>query len=168
MQQNKLDRIEAQLRELASRYAGMVRGKSVAPPKAAAVAAKIKQLQEERNQLLQEQRKSLRAALPDDEEVRAEVYFALLKLPIIADFLYDATVALRSMLTKLGMNELTMTEQVKQMKAIAHRMSSTLDDFPNTSKILSNDDTLINALHKKVDSFLLQQIKKLEKEKETV
>lgn len=165
MTTKQIDRIDSQLKQLAGEYRSIVRGNAVLPPKAAKLIAKIRELEDEKTRLIQQQRTTLRKALPEDEKVRGEVYLALLKLPIIADFLYDATLGLRSLLSKHGINELSLTDQVKQLKTISSRLALTLDEFPSTSELLSRDDTLIDALHKKVDSFLLRRMEEADKQR---
>lgn len=160
------ERIDAQLKKLTAEYRATIRSQAVLPPKAAKLIVRIRELEKEKTRLLQQQRTSLRKALPDDERVRGEVYLALLKLPIIADFLYDATVSLRSLLSRHGIDELTLTDQVKQLKAISGRLALTLDEFPGTSELLSKDDTLIDSLHKKVNSFLLRRMEEASKANE--
>lgn len=164
MPTNPIDRIDMQLQQLAREYRTIVKNNAILPPKAAKLIARIRELEEEKTRLLQQQRTTLRRALPEDDKVRGEVYLALLKLPIIADFLYDATLGLRSLLSRHGINELSLTDQVKQLKAISARLALTLDEFPATSELLSKDDTLIDALHKKVDSFLLRRMEEADKQ----
>lgn len=153
-----IERIDKQLAGLHAAYRDAMRGRVVPSPQAAKITARINALRKEREAILTNQRHTLRSQLPDDETQRSEVFLHLLKLPIIADFLYDATLALRGTLKKYGVNELTLTEQVQQLRDISARMALTLDQFPGTSALLAKDDTLIDALHRKVDSFLVNRI----------
>ena len=133
MPTNPIDRIDTQLQQLAREYRTIVKNNAILPPKAAKLIARIRELEEEKTRLLQQQRTTLRRALP-------------------------------SLLSRHGISELSLTDQVKQLKAISARLALTLDEFPATSELLSKDDTLIDALHKKVDSFLIRRMEEADKQ----
>ena len=154
-----IQRIDQRITELTVEYSRAIAGKSVLPPKAKTIAAKIAQLRQERERLIADERHSLGALLPTNPDERNEIYRLLVKLPIISDFLYGACVELQSTLRRHGLNELTLSRRVGRIKEEAKEFAFMLSNFPELEKILSADDTLIEALNKKVDSFLSQRMK---------
>ena len=154
-----IQRIDSRLAELSAEYSRLTLGKAVLPPKAKTIAAKIAQLRQERDRLIADERHSLGTLLPTNPDERNEIYRLLIKLPIISDFLYNACVELQGVLKRHGLNELTMTRRVGQISEMSKDFAFLLSEFPELEKILSADDTLIEALNKKVDSFLSQRMK---------
>lgn len=154
-----IQRIDNKIAALRSEYAALTRGCAVVTPKARKVADRIARLNEERLQIAVEQRHSLGSLLPKDPDKRNEIYHKLVKLPLIADFLYSACVDLSGTLAAIGLNELTMMEQVSRMKNLSKELAFSLSQFPELENILSADDSLISALDKKVDSFLTRKMK---------
>ena len=154
-----IQRIDQRITELTAEYSRAIAGKSVLPPKAKTLAAKIAGLKAERDRIAAEERHSLGSLLPTDPKQRNEIFRQLIKLPIISDFLYGACVELQNTLRRHGLNELTMTHRVAQISAMLKEFAFLLTNFPELEKILSDDDLLISALDKKVDSFLSQRMK---------
>lgn len=156
---NIVQRIDERIQREMVRYNTEMRNRVTITPRASKISARIKALQEEKAQILSNERYSLASQLPDDETTRNEVYHQIIKLPIIADFLYSSTVDLQSLLKRLGVTEVTIAEKVKQIREISSKLAFLLSDFPALEKILSEDDVLIDGLHKKVDSFLRQRMR---------
>lgn len=154
-----IQRIDSRLAELSAEYSRLTLGKAVLPPKAKTIAAKMTQLRQERDRLIADERHSLGTLLPTNPDERNEIYRLLIKLPIISDFLYNACVELQGVLKRHGLNELTMTQRVGRISAMSKDFAFLLSEFPELEKILSADDTLIEALNKKVESFLSQRMK---------
>lgn len=152
------ERIDARIRDLMGQYAALTRGRAVMPPKAATIAAKIKELQQRKAQMAADERHSLGSLLPKDAESRNEIYRHLLKLPLIADFLYGACVDLQSLLQRYGMNELTLSDKVQSICRQSKELAFTLSQFEGTKAILSSNGTLTEALDKKVESYLRRQM----------
>jgi len=61
---------------------------------------------------------------------------------------------LRGLLQRHGIDELTLTKQVRQLKEQSAQLAFMLSQFDTLEQVLSSDDTLIAALDKKVDSFI--------------
>ncbi len=154
-----IQRIDSRLAELSAEYSRLTLGKAVLPPKAKTIAAKMTQLRQERDRLIADEMHSLGTLLPTNPDERNEIYRLLIKLPIISDFLYSACVELQGVLKRHGLNELTMTQRVGRISAMSKDFAFLLSEFPELEKILSADDTLIEALDKKVKSFLSQRMK---------
>lgn len=147
-------RIDEQIRSLMGQYADLTRGRVVAPPKASRIAERIGELKRQKEALTAEERHSLGMLLPKDARQRNEVYRHLLRLPLIADFLYAACVDLQGLLERHGMNELTLSDKVSQICGLSRELAFTLSEYKGTEHILSNDETLVSALFKKLDSYL--------------
>lgn len=139
-------------------YRQETRNQAAASPRAARLAAKITRLQQQRAAMASQERMSLGECLPKDPDKRNEVYRFLLKLPLISDFLYAACVDLQSLLKTYNMDELTLSARVKSIRDMAKELAFTLSGFPDLEAILSADDTLIDALDKKLDSFLSRRM----------
>lgn len=154
-----IQRIDLRIAELSAEYARLTAGRAILVPGAKTAARKIAQLRQERERLIADERHSLGELLPTNPDERNEIYRLLVKLPIISDFLYGACVELSSMLRRHGLNELTLSRRVGRIKEEAKEFAFMLSNFPELEKILSADDTLIEALNKKVDSFLSQRMK---------
>ena len=129
-------RIDEQIRSLMGQYADLTRGRVVAPPKASRIAERIGELKRQKEALAAEERHSLGMLLPKDARQRNEVYRHLLRLPLIADFLYAAC------------------DKVSQICGLSRELAFTLSEYKGTEHILSNDETLVSALFKKLDSYL--------------
>lgn len=153
-----IERIDNEIRSAMAEYSSLTKRTAVVSPKAGKLAKKIKDLQQRRDNLIAGEQYTLASVLPKDGGQRNEIYRMLLKLPIIADFMYSACVDLRSRLESLGLNELTMTRQVRQMSETAKRLAFTLSEFTELENILSADDTLIGALDRKVNDFLTRRM----------
>lgn len=153
-----IERIDNKITELMGQYSQLTCGRAVAPPKAATIAAKIKELQQRRERLIAEERHSLGELLPTDPTQRNEVYRHLLRLPVVADFLYAACVDLQGLLKKHGMNELTLSAKVAHICRFAKELAFTLSQFDGTEAILSNDDEVIGRMFGELDGYLRNEM----------
>lgn len=153
-----IERIDNNIAELMGQYSRLTRGKAVMPPKAATIAAKIKELRQRKSQLIAEERHSLGELLPTDPAQRNEVYRHLLRLPVVADFLYAACVELQSLLRRHGMNELTLSAKVAHICRFAKELAFTLSQFDGTEAILSNDDEVIGRMFGELDGYLRNEM----------
>lgn len=153
-----IQRIDQKIDALRRQYADLTRGCVAVSPKARQVADRISRLLNERREMVATERHSLGALLPHDEKQRNGIYLRLVKLPIIADFLYGACVDLQGTLKDIGLNELTMMRRVTDMQNLAKELAFTLSEFPELENILSADDMLIGALDRKVNDFLSRRM----------
>lgn len=153
-----IQRIDQKIDLLRRQYADLTRGCAVISPKARKTADRIARLLDERKEMIASERHSLGALLPHDEKQRNAIYLRLVKLPVIADFLYGACVDLQGTLREIGLNELTMMRRVTDIQTCAKELAFTLSEFPELENILSADDTLIGALDRKVNDFLTRKM----------
>ena len=153
-----IQRIDNRIAELRRQYNDLTRGCVAVTPKTRRIADRIAQLLDEKRRIAATEHHSLGSILPKDPAERTKIYLRLVKLPIIADFLYSACVDLQGTLKDIGLNELTMMERVKSMQTLAKELAFTLSEFPELEAILTADETLISALDKKVDSFLIRKM----------
>lgn len=153
-----IERIDNKITELMGQYSQLTRGKAVMPPKAATIAAKIKELQQRRERLIAEERHSLGELLPTDPTQRNEVYRHLLRLPVVADFLYAACVDLQGLLKRHGMNELTLSAKVAHICRFSKELAFTLSQFKGTEAILSNDEEVIGRMFGELDDYLCHEM----------
>lgn len=149
-----LERIEKEIAEASAEMISLTRGCSAMPPKGRKLAEKIKRLKEKRDSVLANSTQTLAECLPADEAERNRIYKLLIKLPIVADFLYACCVELQGDLNKLNLKELTITRQVSGIKQQSKELAFMLSNFVPLERILSNDDALIDSLDRKVSSFL--------------
>lgn len=161
----RIRRIDARMAELHAEYLSIMRGHVVPTGRAMVIRRKMDALCENREKAVKEavkaeaERKreeilSLGENLPQDETTRDRIFHMMLKLPLAADFLYALCCDLASELRKHGMTELTLTERTGRIKKEASELAFTLNEFEPLRKMLEEDDTLIDALDKKLTSFL--------------
>lgn len=160
---NQIEQIELTIKAEMIKLRELTRGSVVMSPKAKKTADRIQQLTERRNLLIANQTYSLGENLPDDEDERNKIYRLMVKIPIVADFLYACCVELHGALKKYNIQELTLTTQVENIKKQSKDMAFILSNFKPLERILTNDDTLIDALDRKVESFLDRHMKITEK-----
>lgn len=151
----RIERIDEEIKRETLRFAAITKGAVAMSPKAARLRLRIEQLKKERESAVAAEKRTLRELLPADEGERAEILTALLKLPLIADWLYNETVGLQSLLRRHGIaSEMTLSPKVESIRKTAASLAFTLEAVGATKTILDKDDTLIDALNKKLDSYL--------------
>lgn len=150
----QIESIEREIELEKRKLSDLTRGCVVMPPGASKILNRIAQLNEKRDSIIANQGQSLGANLPNDEAQRNEIYRLMVKLPIVADFLYACCVELQGVMKRHNMQELTLSTKVKTIRDHAKDMAFLLSKFAPLEEILSNDDTLIDALDRKVNSFL--------------
>lgn len=150
----QLERIESEINTAKAELAAMTRGCAILPPGAKKLADRIERLKEKRNSIIVNSTSSLGECLPEDEAQRNEVYRLLIKLPLVADFLYASCVDLQSVLNRYKLTELTITRKVNAIRQQSKELAFMLSQFVPLEQILSADDALIDSLDRKVSSFL--------------
>lgn len=156
---NAIDRKEQQIHDAMTQLGALTGGHAVMSPKALKLRERISRLTAELDAMRQHSSSSLGTALPEDEKLRNEVYRQIIKIPIAADYLYACCVDLRGTLSRHGIDELTLTRQIQQIRDLSKQLAFTLSQFKPLERILSDDDTLIAALDKKTDSYLTQRMR---------
>ena len=155
----QIESVEKEIKLEKSKLSNLTRGCVVAPPGTSKILDRIARLNAKRDSLIASQGQSLGENLPENEEDRNQIYRLMVKLPIVADFLYACCVELQGTLKRHNMQELTLSTKVKTIRDHAKDMAFMLSKFAPLEEILSNDDMLIDTLDRKVNSFLDRNLK---------
>lgn len=156
---NQIESIEKEIQSEKRKLASLTQGCVVMPPKAAKIMYKIERLKEKRDSIIANKTYSLGENLPENENDRNQIYLLMVKLPIVADFLYACCVELQDKLKQYNMQEITLSTKVKTIRDHSKDMAFLLSKFKPLEEILSADDTLIDSLDRKVNSFLHRNMK---------
>lgn len=144
----------SRLETLNAKYAEAMRGRVVPSPKAVRIKNEIYDLEREIKEI--DYRAAERLALskaPIDEVLE------VIAIPLLADVMNDIVAGVDGMLRRNGCQETVFGEYTRQIRKAALAMVDTLDHGEdNMPKLLEVDDTLIDAVKKKLMSFIKQRV----------
>lgn len=147
--------LQNNLHNLESKYAEAMRGRMVPSPKAIRIRAEINVLQDEINRL--DRDAAERLAL---EKAPVEEVLQVIALPLLADVMNDLVADVDAMLRRNGVQQTVFTDYTRQIRRAALAMVDTLDHADeNLPRLLDVDDTLVDAVRKKLMSFIRQRLK---------
>lgn len=147
--------LQNNLRNLESKYAESMRGRMVPSPKAIRIKAEINALQDEINRL--DRDAAERLAL---EKAPVEEVLQVIALPLLADVMNDLVADVDAMLRRNGVQQTVFADYTRQIRRAALAMVDTLDHADeNLPRLLDVDDTLVDAVRKKLMSFIRQRLK---------
>lgn len=146
--------LQNNLRNLESKYAEAMRGRMVPSPKAIRIRAEINVLQDEINRL--DRDAAERLAL---EKAPVDEVLEVIAIPLLADVMNDLVAGVDGMLRRNGCQETVFGDYTRQIRRAALAMVDTLDlAEDNLPKLLDVDDTLVDAVKKKLMSFIKQHL----------
>lgn len=153
MEKNR-SKLVSRLETLNAKYAESMRGRVVPSPKAVRIKNEIYDLEREIKEI--DYRAAERLALskaPIDEVLE------VIAIPLLADVMNDIVAGVDGMLRRNGCQETVFGEYTRQIRKAALAMVDTLDHGEdNMPKLLEVDDTLIDAVKKKLMSFIKQRV----------
>lgn len=153
MEKNR-SKLVSRLETLNAKYAEAMRGRVVPSPKAVRIKNEIYDLEREIKEI--DYRAAERLALskaPIDEVLE------VIAIPLLADVMNDIVAGVDGMLRRNGCQETVFGEYTRQIRKAALAMVDTLDHGEdNMPKLLEVDDTLIDAVKKKLMSFIKQRV----------
>lgn len=153
MEKNR-SKLVLRLETLNAKYAEAMRGRVVPSPKAVRIKNEIYDLGREIKEI--DYRAAERLALskaPIDEVLE------VIAIPLLADVMNDIVAGVDGMLRRNGCQETVFGEYTRQIRKAALAMVDTLDHGEdNMPKLLEVDDTLIDAVKKKLMSFIKQRV----------
>ena len=146
--------LQNNLRNLESKYAEAMRGRMVPSPKAIRIRAEINVLQDEINRL--DRDAAERLAL---EKAPVAEVLQVIALPLLADVMNDLVADVDAMLRRNGVQQTVFADYTRQIRRAALAMVDTLDHADeNLPRLLDVDDTLVDAVRKKLMSFIRQRL----------
>lgn len=143
-------RLEARRRELRDHMKGRV----AVTPKAAQLLQKIAQDETELKRLDREEADRLAlASAPVDDVLQ------VVMIPLLADVMNDVVAGVNGMLRRRGCTETVFADYTATLQKTALKMVDTLAaSEAGMPKLLDVDDTLVDAVKKKLMSFIKQRL----------
>ncbi len=139
---------------LRARYSEAMRGRMVPTQKALKIKDEINTLRRHVDEIDRDaaQRLALEKA-PVDEVLE------VIAIPLLADVMNDLVAGVDGMLRRNGCQETVFGDYTRQIRRAALAMVDTLDlAEDNLPKLLDVDDTLVDAVKKKLMSFIKQHL----------
>lgn len=147
--------LQKTLDELRKRHSDMMRGRLVPSSRAQVLQRKINDLKEQINRMDREavERLALERAPIDD-------VLEVIAIPLLADVMNDLVAGVDGMLRRQGCQETIFGDYIRQIRRAALTMVDTLATHEcGLVKLLDVDDTLVDAVRKKLMSFIRQRLK---------
>ncbi len=147
--------LQAQIEKLKRSHTELMRGRMVPSSRAQAVQRKILAIQEEITQL--DRDAAERIAL---EKAPIDEILEVIAIPLLADVMNDLVAGVDKMLRRNGVQETVFgiyTGQIRRSAmAIVDTLAASEEGLP---KLLDVDDTLVDAVKKKLMSFIKHRLK---------
>lgn len=141
---DKRTELVADKRRAEAAYDIAMRGRMVPSPRAMRIKEEIKALQREIDRL---------DRAPVDEVLE------IIAIPLLADVMNDLVAGVDAMLRRNGCQETVFAEYTRQIKRATMAMVDTLGNAEaDMPKLLDVDDTLVDAVRKKLMSFIRQRL----------
>lgn len=151
-----MERIEIakEINKLKRQYDGLMRGRLVPTPRAMAIHKRIVELQEEIQAL--DKAAAKRLAL---EKAPVDEVLEVIAIPLLADVMNDIVSGVNAMLRRHGVQETVFGIYTAQIHKAALAIVDSLDHADaNLPRLLDVDDTLVDAVKKKLMSFIKQRL----------
>lgn len=149
---DKRKRLQSRLDDYKREYVAIMRGKVVPTQRALTLQRKMDEINNEISQI--QTREAERIALansPIDEVLE------VIAIPLLADVMNDFVARVDGMLRRKGCQETVFASYVADIRRASLAMIDTLDHAKEgLPKLLDVDDTLVDALRKKLLSFIKQ------------
>lgn len=146
--------LERELSNLKERHRQLMRGRLVPSSRAQAIQRRILDTQDLIKRLDNDaaERIALEKAPIDD-------VLAVIAIPLLADVINDIVVDVNAMLRRQGVQETVFGMYTKQISRAALAMIDTLESADaNLPRLLDADDTLVDAIRRKLMSFIKQRL----------
>lgn len=147
--------LQAQIEKLKRQHTELMRGRMVPSSRAQAVQRKILAIQDEITQL--DRDAAERIAL---EKAPVDEILEVIAIPLLADVMNDLVAGVDKMLRRNGAQETVFsiyTQEIRRASlAIIDTLATSEEGLP---KLLDVDDTLVDAIRKKLLSFIKQRLK---------
>lgn len=148
-------KLQKQLEELKQQHITLMRGRVVPSSRAQAVQRKIIETKNQIKMLDREVADRLALAKVPVEEV-----LEVIALPLLADVMNDMVAGVDGMLRRHGVQETIFSVYTRQIRQATMAMVDTLAQSPDgLPNLLDVDDTLVDAVKKKLMSFIKQRLK---------
>lgn len=148
------EKLQSELLVLKNKHRELMRGRMVPSSKAQAVQSRILALQKEIERLDTDaaERLAMEKAPIDD-------VLGVIAIPLLADVMNDLVAGVDGMLRRHGVQETVFGIYTSQIRRAALAMVDTLDHADaNLPRLLDVDDTLVDAVKKKLMSFIKQRL----------
>lgn len=147
--------MQAELESLKCRHRELMRGRMVPSSRAQAVQRKILALQAEMKRMDSDAAEKLALEKAPIDEV-----LEVIAIPLLADVMNDLVAGVDGMLRRQGVQETVFGMYAVQIRAAAMAMVDTLAaSEQGLPKLLDVDDTLVDAVKKKLMSFIKRRLK---------
>ncbi len=146
------ERLKNQITALERELINESRGKVIITGKAIKLREKKEQLMRELDEL---DRKEV--DLLNFQRIPFEELLDIIALPLIADVITEIVAGVDSMLRRNGCEKTVFSHYTSQIRSAALAIVDTLNR-PDLPRLLDHDDTLVDAVYKKVKSFIRQRI----------
>lgn len=147
-------RLQNELHSLEARFADAMRGRMIPTPKAARIKEEIAELQVEIERLDRDAAERLALGKAPVDEV-----LEVIAIPLLADVMTDLVAGVDAMLRRNGCQETVFGIYTAQIRKAALTMVDTLEHSDESlPRLLDVDDTLVDAVRKKLMSFIRQRL----------
>lgn len=146
--------LEAELEALKGEHIREMRGRMIPSAKAQKIQRKILELTDRLKEI--EREEIDRLAL---EKTPVDEVLEVIAIPLLSDVLYDLVIGVNAMLRRNGCQETKFAEYAAQIRVASHYLLTTLENSDaSLPKLLELDDTLVDAIKKKLMSFIKQRL----------
>lgn len=143
-----------EIEALQHKYAIETHGRAVPTPKALRILRQLNALKEEAAVLDREAASRLALSKAPIEDV-----LEVIAIPLLADVMYDLITGVNQTLRSHGCQETVFGEYARQIRRAAVAMVDTLNHAEEgLPRLLDVDDTLVDAVRKKLMSFIKQRL----------
>ena len=147
--------LQRRIEALQLKLSQLMRGRLVPSTRAQIVQREIIEVKNEIKRLDREAAERL--AL---EKAPMEKVLEVIAIPLLADVMNDLVARVDGTLRRAGVQETIFGEYVRQIRSAALAMVDTLEHADsNLPRLLDVNDTLVDAVHKKLMSFIKQRLK---------
>lgn len=143
------------LRSLEIRYSALMRGRMVPTPRAIALRKEIDAIKEQIADIDRDAAQRLALSRAPVDEV-----LEVIALPLLADVMNDLVTSVDATLRRHGVQQTVFSTYTTAIRRNALAMVDTLDHADESlPRLLDVDDTLVDAVRKKLMSFIRQRLK---------
>lgn len=147
--------LQSRLDTLVAQHRYLMKGRVVPSPQAQSLQRKILDLKDEIKSIEREEAERINLAKAPVDEV-----LEVIAIPLVADVLYDLVIGVDSMLRRNGCRETVFADYAASIRHNAHALVNTLSNADaGLPLILEADDTMVDAVKKKVQGFIKQRLK---------
>ena len=148
-------KLSERLNALSARYNAAMRGRMVPTQQAVKIKREMAVVRKEIEHLDREAAERLALANAPIDEI-----LEVIAIPLLADVMNDLIAGVDGMLRRNGCQETVFGDYTRQIRRAALAMVDTLNMAEdNLPRLLDVDDTLVDAVKKKLMSFIKQRLK---------